>query len=778
MMTACIFVGDDVAYAKDIEITKIDSTVISSAAITAAASSEGTISKKQVATDPFAPSDEPVDLLADEVTYDENAGIVTASGNIELVQAGRIVRAEKIFYNLPQDKLIAEGNVVLNEVTGDTYFADRVELEDKMKNGFVNGLRGVLVDGSRFSAQQAEKIADLKIILSKASYTACEPCKKDPSKAPVWQIKARELIHHKDEQRISYDDATFEVGGLPVLYMPYFSHADGTVKRKSGFLTPTVGFDSDLGAFYQQEYYWNIAPNKDATIGAMVMTDETPLITGQYRHRFRDAQLLLSGGTTYAGRIDRVGGNDVAQDDEFRGHLFLDGLWNINDKWRAGTGLEIVTDEQYLRQYNISNEDVLENEVYVERFSGRDYGTARLIGFKDIRVSDRAEDQPNILPEIYTRFLGAPNSLLGGRGSLELSGLALQREGNDQDLARGTIEAGWQKRHVSHWGLVNTLDLSVRGDGYKVTDIDLSTNPNATDDDLSAVRGFANANLQTSLPFSKNFEKSQMVIEPMVSITAATNLDNEDDIPNEDSLDVFLDSTNLFNANRFPGYDRIEDKTHTTYGVRTGLYGDNGYNGQIFFGQSYRFDEDDNPFPDGSGLSEQVSDFVGNVSLQLGPRLDLNYDVQLENNNLASQRHELDASGKIGDLSLSTRYFYIDALQGTDFTESREQILGTARYGINDQWSVFTGAQYDLADNTEGLRRLSYGLDYTGQCVNFGITGRRILTRDSTGDSDTEIFARIGLKNLGEFETSGISLGSDGDDDDEEDDFDLLEGNE
>lgn len=730
--------------------------------------------------DPFAISEDPVNLLADEVVYNEEDGIVTAIGNIELDQAGRLLRAEKISYNLQQDTVIAEGNVVLNETTGDTYFADRVELKDKMKNGFINGLHGVLADGSRFSAEGGEKIADLKVILKKASYTACEPCKKDPSKPPAWQIKAREVVHHKDEQRISYDDATFEVRGVPVMYMPYFSHPDGSIKRKTGFLTPSFGFDSDLGAFYQQQYYWDIAPNRDATIGAMLMTDENPLVLGEYRHRFEEAEIEMSGGATYSGRVDRSGNTEFAQDDEFRGHLFVDGLWDINDKWRAGTGLELVSDEQYMRQYNITNKDVLENEVYVERFSGRDYGTARLLSFKDIRVSDRSDDQPNIMPEVYTRFLGDPNALLGGRWSLEVSGLALQREGNDQDLNRATVEGGWQKRHITSWGLVNTLDLSLRGDSYQVTDRDIARNTNRKSD-ASSVRGFANAHFKTSMPFEKSFETSQMVVEPIAALTAGSNIEEDNDIPNEDSIDVFLDSTNIFNANRFPGYDRIEDKAHATYGLRTGIYKDNGYQGEVFVGQSYRFDDDpaDNPFPDGSGLSEQESDYVGNVSLRFGSHLDLTYDTQLANDNLASQRHEFDASGTIGDLSLSTRYFYINALQGTDFTESREQVLGTARYNINEKWSVFSGAQYDLATETEGLRRLSYGLDYTGQCVNFGLTGRRTLTNESTGDSGTEIIMRIGLKNLGQFETSAITIGadSDSDDDEEEDELQELEEN-
>lgn len=704
-------------------------------------------------------SEDPVDLESDRVEYDEIAGIVSATGNVELVQAGRILRAEKVSYDLNKDKVTAEGNVVLNEVTGDTYFADSVELKDKMKDGFVVGLSGVLTDGSRFTAKDAEKVADLKVIMKQATYTACKSCEDEPDKEPIWQLKADKVIHHKDEKRISYENATFEAAGVPLLYTPYFSHADGSVKRKSGFLTPSFGFDSDLGAFYQQDYYWVIAPEKDLTIGTVVMTEEAPLAIGEYRQRFENAIITVEGGATYSSRTERSGDKDVFVDSKERGHFMAEGRWDINSKWRAGTDIALVSDNQYLRQYNISNEDVLENKIFAERFSGRNYTNARLIRFKDIRVSDRADDQPNVLPEIYTSFIGAPNELLGGRWKAEIGALGLQREGSEQDVLRGTTKLGWDRRFISYTGLVTDLSLLARGDAYRTTD---EENANITGRNArsSALRGFSRAHIKAGYPLYKDVQNGQVVIEPLAAFTAGTNLNDNSDIPNEDSEDVFLDSNNIFNPNRFPGYDRVEDETHATYGIRTGYYGDDQYQGELFLGQSYRFDDNDNPFPNGSGLSEQESDVVGSVDLKLGKALKLGYGFQLANDNLASRRHEVDMGANIGRFSFGTRYFYADALQGTDLDAAREQIRNTARFRLTDEWSAFGTTQYDLAPETEGLRYLSYGLDYQGQCVTLLFTASRKLISESTGDSGTQVFVRVGLKNLGEFETSNITIGS------------------
>lgn len=704
----------------------------------------------------------PVDFTADTLEHDETGQLITARGNVELIQSGQILRADTIIYNLNNDTARAMGNVVLNQPNGDTFFGNEVELRDGMKDGFVKELRGLLVDGSRFTAVEGERIAGTKTVMHDATYTPCEPCKADPSKAPIWQMVADEVTHDKEAQTISYRNARFEVAGVPIAYTPWFSHSDGTVEQKSGFLTPRAGFDSQLGFNYGQEYYWAIAPDKDATIGAIVATDVAPVLTGQYRQRFDKAFMQGEGSVTYSGRTDRSMGIDLAQEDEVRGHFFGEAQWDMNEKWRSGINVEAASDSQYLRQYDISNEDVLESQIYAERFSGRDYAVARMMAFQDMRISTRQQEQPAVLPEVVANFMGDPNALLGGRWSVETSALSLFREGNDQDMVRGSLLANWQRRFVHNTGLVSVLDVTGRGDAYNVSDREIAAANPGRARSSSELRGFAQTNLQTSYPVVKNFESAQLVVEPIASVTLGTNVDVDGDIPNEDSQDVYLDSLKLFEANRFPGYDRIEDRSRATYGVRTGLHGHNGWKGEVFLGQSHRFDSNNNPFPEGSGLSDQDSDYVGQITLDLGSYLNADYRFQLENTNMTSQRHEVEMSSTIGPVGLYGRYFYANALQGTDLDESREQIYGGATVRLTESWGLHGGARYDFGKD-EGLRQANYGVDYYGQCVNVSITGQRTLTAESTGDSGTEFMVRVGLKNLGEFQTSGISLGPSGD---------------
>lgn len=721
-----------------------------------AAPVEGTVTVAGEGPDLQNGEDPPVDLEADRVVHDEDAQTITAMGNVELIQSGRIYKADSISYNLQTDVVRAEGHVVMSEEDGTTYFADHVDLTKDMKNGFVKGLQVLLADGSRFTAEEGKRTNGTVIELKRASYTPCEPCKEDPSRPPLWQIRAAEVVHDEKDKSIKYKDAWFEFAGVPVAYSPYFIHGDGSEKQKSGFLTPTVGFNSTLGASYQQQYYWAVAPDRDATFGTVVSTDANPVALAEYRQRFENAKVQVNGSATYSDRTDDIAGRAVHVKEEARGHLFADGLWDMNEKWRSGMKVRVASDDQYLRQYNIESDDVLENEVYAERFSGRNYMVGRAMAFQDVRVSTRQTDQPAVLPEMIASFYGDPNGVLGGRWNAQLSTLGLYRKGNGQDVARASTVLGWQRRFVSGTGLVSTLDTNVRGDVYGIDDRPTDLYPNEPRD--TAARGFAYANLENSYPLVKRFDASQVVVSPMVAVTGATNIDNNSRIPNEDSQDFTLDATNLFEPNRSPGYDLIEDQSHATYGVRTGWYGDEGDRTEVFFGQSYRFDNGDNPFAAGSGLATQGSDYVGQVSAMLANFLTFDYRFQLDNENLSPHRHDLDAALKLGQVDVGARYFFIDAIEGTDLDETREQIQPWARWRFYDDWSMFGSAWYDFGQDS-GLRTAAYGLDYNGQCMTFNLTAERTLTEESTGDSGTEIMFRIGFKNLGEFESSGISIG-------------------
>ncbi len=153
-----------------------------------------------------------------------------------------------------------------------------------------NRCRVVTKDEDRITSERAVRREGNVTEFTNAKYT---PCKSTPGAPPVWCISAGKVIHDQQAATITYQDAQFEVLGVPVFYLPYFQHADPSVKRKSGFLMPTYGSSDDLGSWFEVPYYFALAPNYDFTFRPMYMTEQGVLYQGDWRHRLADGQYSI-----------------------------------------------------------------------------------------------------------------------------------------------------------------------------------------------------------------------------------------------------------------------------------------------------------------------------------------------------------------------------------------------------------------------------------------------------------------------------------------------------
>ncbi len=712
----------------------------------------------------------PVHFTADELTHDDVNQNVTALGHVEFLHQGRILRADAVRYDLIQEIVTAHGHVTLTETNGDVHQADRLELTRDMRDGFVEALQSTLADGSRFTAKEGKRKNGRVIVMKDATYTPCLPCQDHPEKPPLWGLRAATVTHDNVDKTVVYQNARFEVSGVPIAYTPYFSHPDGTISQKSGFLSPSFKLDSQNGTSVGGQYYWALSPSEDATFGAELYTGQAPRVMGEYRSRNDRSQLELAASTTYSERKDKIGTQTVTVDPEVRGHLAAKGRWDMNELWRSGINLNIASDSQYFRQYDLTTADVIDNQIYAERFSGRNYAAIRALEFEDLRTSERRADQPNILPEGEASFYGDPGEILGGRWHFDGSVLGLERSGSGDDVGRVSSTLAWQRKDVLPFGVVTSVDASVRGDVYHAFDRDSEDTSPA---DKTKTRLFPLVNATARYPLVKPMRTVDVLFEPIASVTFVTNQDEDDSITNEDSQDIQLDASNLFEANRFPGLDRVEDLSRATYGGRLAFQAENGSDAELFLGQSYRFQDDDNPFPENSGLATQQSDIVGRLKLAYQGWTNLDYGFQLGNEDFESVRHELDYGLTLDKWTFNARYLYAKSIEGIGVSDRRQQIQGYGTYRLSDTWRLNAGANYDLGLD-DGLRKALIGVDYLGQCVTLSATAQRNLTDEATGESNMELMLRLGLKNLGEFQTSGISLGSTGDSDRTKED--LLKG--
>ena len=193
-------------------------------------------------------------VQAVEVDYDYNNQRVSAVGNVQMFYNGTSVEADKVIYDQKTKRLHAEGNIRLTDAEGKITYANIMDLSDDYRDGFVDSLRVDTEDQTRMAATRADRSSGNYTVFENGVYTACAPCKDDPKKPPLWQVKGARIIHNQTEKMLYFENAQLEFFGVPMAYLPYFSTPDPTVKRKTGFLMPGYSTESTYGFGVETPY--------------------------------------------------------------------------------------------------------------------------------------------------------------------------------------------------------------------------------------------------------------------------------------------------------------------------------------------------------------------------------------------------------------------------------------------------------------------------------------------------------------------------------------------
>lgn len=698
------------------------------------------------------PSSRNVVLSADTVQRDDVNNTVSAVGNVELVQGATMVLAERIIWNQTTDIVTATGNVKLVNDDGVIYFGDYLEITDDMRQAFMENVSGLMADNSRLVGRKAAKDGNVTTIY-RGVYSPCELCAGDPTKPPTWQIKAYKVIHDSDEKRIYYHYATFQLDGIPILWTPYFSTYDPTVKRASGFLETLPGYRSQLGYFVRSRYYFDIAPDMDAVLEGGYFTEQGPLIGGQFRERFSSGEIQLSGSITESD-IRQYPTPENVDEKTVRGHIFGTGAFDLSDHWRTGFQFARSLDDIYVLKYGYSSLQVLQTHLFAEGFYGRDYINVSTYAFQDLRAGV-TEKQPYALPYVTFSLFGDPGETLGGRWADSGSLLAIRRFPG-QAVERLANTLSWQRKLVSDVGLVTTLNTSLETDYYWAQDVQPDPVTNQITARSSIGRVFPQANAVMSYPLTRPVGYAQWVVEPILSVLAAPARTRNLDIPNEDSHDIQLDSSNLFSLDRFPGIDRIEDGSRVTYGIRTGLYNlGTGYT-RLFLGQSYRITGSNLYLPANSGLQSRRSDYVAEFDVSPGNLIDLSYRAEWSNDFKTDRLHEAIFRFGTEKAAISGGYIFASSVQEPNFSAGeRNELSLAAYYKFDENWSAAATSTTELTQPRKVLR-YSFSGTYTDDCSSFTLAVSHDQTFLIGGTSGTSVFLQFSLKNLGIFRGPSI----------------------
>lgn len=686
-------------------------------------------------------ADEGVLLEADDVTYDAEGGVVAARGNVEIVADGRILKADILQYDQVADVVTASGNVSLLERDGTVLFADDLELSDQLRNGSIKGFRALLSDDSRFAAASATRTGGNLTVMRRAVYTPCRVCEDEPT--PLWRIRAGSVTHDQTKQQVSYTNARLEMFGVPVLYTPYFSHPDPTVERKSGFLVPTQSQSTQLGVAVEVPYFFNIAPNLDATFSPIFTSKEGIVLGGEFRERLDSGSYKLNGSITRPDARNDL--NAKTGKRVTRSHLFATGAFDWNETWRWGFNGQIASDDTYLRRYQISDADTLTSNVFVEGFSDRNYAAANAYYFQGLRAEDDPGETPLILPLLEHSLVTRPDRF-GGSFRFNSSFLSLTRK-QGTNSNRLSARGHWLLPQVGRLGDVRTIKAEIKADGYLTSDVVDAQKPQTPNDDGLTGRLVPQLTFDWRLPMARQERGAQQVIEPIINASISPYGGNPSEIPNEDSLNFEFDDTNVFSDNRFPGIDRVEGGPRLNYGFRYGIYGEDGGYIAALLGQVLRPKADDT-FADKTGLEARNSDYVGRIDISPSPLFRFYERVRLDRDTLAMRRNEIALDAGPEGYRLNATYVRLRRELTADELTDREEINLAILARLSQFWDLRASTRRDLTEDG-GTINSGIGLVYEDECFHVSVDFKRDFTRDRDVEPSTTVSFRVRFKHLG-----------------------------
>ena len=586
---------------------------------------------------------------ADQLVLDRDTNTVTALGKVQIHYKKRVLQADRVSYNRTTKRVVADGHAKLTDEKGNVTYGAHFDLTDDFRDGFIESVEVLGVDKTRFTSPRVERSNGDVVTLAKGAYTACEPCKEHPERPPFWQVRAARIIENQQQHVVYFESAWLEVAGVPIAYLPYFSFPDPMVNRLSGVLTPRFIQDTKLGYGIGVPYFFDLAPNYDLTVAPAYFSKQGLFGDVEWRQRLTNGQYNI--------RVTGIDQQDPgaflpapygASAVKFRSSVESAGLFYLNDKWKWGWDLTLLSDRYYLNDYKIKSTDVSYNfysdvtsSVFLRGKDGRGFFDLSAYRFEGLTANDEQRQLPTLIPTLdYNKTIPLPPDRFGGVGgelNIDANAAFISRQeaafrstglqrfdhayglynvcpsytpgncllrGIGGEYTRATVQASWTRRVVDPLGEVWTPFAFARLDGesaalnqsqsftyasaYGTSVIANGAQPaffaGATSGD--AARAMAGVGLEYRFPFVSNSSLGRQTVEPIAQLVVRPNEFIPKVQPNEDAQSLVFDETNLFAWNKYSGYDRVEGGTRLNYGARYLADFNNGGHVDVVGGQS------------------------------------------------------------------------------------------------------------------------------------------------------------------------------------------------
>ena len=724
---------------------------------------------------------------ANKLTYSQDNNIIEATGNVVAKnQEGKQISSDKIIYNKKTQQLSTFGNSKFSDDKGGTLFAEsfeynlekkiisaekKVKFIDKEKNTYYFSKLNAddkfdeiigfdinadlnkqnLKSGDKFNEfiepRFSGKSASIKnniTIVKDARFTTCKKTNETDGCA-YWNLNAGELIHDKEQKKITYKNASLDLNNVPVLYLPYFAHPDPTVKRESGFLPPTLAnLGGDIGSTIKIPYFYPVSQSADFTVSPVYYFKQHPLLLGEYREKFKNGDISLEGGFTQGYKEVTITKTDGSRHHLY-GNLNLIFSDKILDQTILNAKVQQVNNPTYLRvnkinstndgfKKNLIKEDdtKLTNEINLNSFGKTENLNIKAATYRDTSVTKNSDQYSYLLPELsYSKYN------LFDENNLSFNSI-FKSQNSNTNQNKSTF--------------INNLDYSTQdfynyslGIGYKfltkLNNINYYSDYKTPNQDLNSqinpVFGF-----DTSLPFAKINKDTEQYIVPRILTRYAPGK-----MTNATTNDTTLNTDNIFSMNRMNSDELIEKDLSFNLGADW-IWQEKKINSKepekatISVGQVLKLNKDLD-MPTKSSLQKSNSDIVSKINY-LSPK---NFDVTLKSTFDNQLNH----------------VYYNDFIFKKNFTSSeinfnfyeKNSHIGNERYAKANVTSYITDStklkiESDRNLKTDLTNSHKLGIENENECIRYGFYLQKNYSSDKDLKPATSVYFGVTLLPFGE----------------------------
>jgi len=618
-------------------------------------------------------------LKADKIVYKDNLSLIIAEGNaIANDQYGREIKSQKIIYYKAKSIIETIGNSIYSDLIGNTILADQffydlnkkkilanknVKYFDKHGNkfnfknfeyfensekAFGEQMIGTLADKSSVEGNYVE-IDNLKgslIVKNKKNknnffnkllalfkknenrYTTCENKGKANTnineRCPDWSISTINTRHDSNKKMVYHEHAVIKLRNIPVFYTPYFSHPDPSVKRKSGFLTPSTKNFNNLGRTIKTPYFFEINDFNDFTFTPIIYQDENSIFLGEYNHQFTNGKFYLDGsyskGYKEINKLDDDG-NSLQRTSGSRNHIFANYTGNHDNIIFENNDLEIniqrISQKNYLNVNEINTVHVLQdttslnNNIILNSYEKNRKLTISGYIYEDITSDNKNTKYQYVLPSIsYNDHFSFLSQNLNLSNTFEA-----KNTGGDSNQINQINEIYSESEQiiVDNIGLGNVIKFNLAN--TNIYNENISNNKENLNSDF--IPTFA---IQTVFPLFRFIDNTEEIITPKIfakitpgeTKTVTTSLNT-------------LNYTDVFSMNRMKNFNNPEKGKSIGYGIEYKNDKKNEFNqkyitSKFTIGQVLN-EKNSDKIPSNTSLNKKKSNFVGDFNFNFNKDL-------------------------------------------------------------------------------------------------------------------------------------------------------------